>query len=1068
MYLKELEILGFKSFFQKTTLKFESGITVIVGPNGCGKSNVLDAIRWALGEQSPKSLRGSKMEDVIFNGTERNFPLNYAEATLTFSNEDKALNIEFEEVSVTRKLFRSGESEYYLNKSLSRLKDIQNLLFSVGLGEGSYSFVAQGSVQNILAYKPEEKRVIFDEAAGILKFKERKREVLRKLEDVDNNLIRLEDIITEVKRQRDSLQRQVQRARRFQELQEELKKVERNIAALKLKELRANKDSYLDELNSLIHNQEQKENLLKEIRSKLDDKRSDLDGLKKEKEENNSQIVIANSRISAFEHNIETNNQRIKEFEERLNNIAANHSLYLERVVEQQERIDVLRQEIEATDRTYHGNKSKVVDCAGTAEAKTQENKDKAQYIKEANQNLLGLEEERVSLSNALIDIQSQLNALLSRKKRLLMEVSKSEAEFEGYREKYGELEEKIKRLEATAESLRAAFQETLGIIKECEDKINGLSQDKIEKEKELLLLSSQLEFLKDLKVRYEDLPDMQEVTLILEKNLVSLPSVVVVKIDRDLEKDENRGSFRITTQAKVISQGIDQLTAKIERIKNELDRLSMDMQAVQDRNSLAREERRKAEDNLKEEENELLRLKEIENSFKQNLGRLKEEKELIEFELKETDEELNSLYAKDKELKEKLELKQSELNDLEDSIKEAEDFIGANSETIKSLEIEITRLNTEIYSLEEEKKTKSQTLDVFLKDLETIKSEINRLDEESAEIRNKIVSHEDENRALSDSIHTQAGSIEDIKVKLERLSIKEKELVSDESQFSAQINDLQAGLEELGKVIYDKKLQIQNYNFDEERIIADLKQLYDVELGLQDIHSWQIESPLDELVAQEEDLKRRLKYIGQVNLGALEEYEELNERFQFLDGQRQDLFSSKDSLKKAIAKINKTSREMFMETFTKIQEEFKKLFRFLFGGGKAEIYLLDEQNLLESGIEIIVQPPEKKLQNVSLLSGGEKSLTAIALIFAIYRIKPSPLCILDEIDAPLDEANVDRFNHLLSEFAKKIQFILITHNKKTISRADVMYGVTMQESGVSKLVSVKFTESKKEAVPQA
>ncbi|MBN2119604.1 MAG: AAA family ATPase [Candidatus Omnitrophica bacterium] len=1065
MHLKEIEIFGFKSFPQKTILKMEPGIVVVVGPNGCGKSNVLDAIRWALGEQSPKSLRGTKMEDVIFNGTEKDVPLNYAEVTLTFCNEDKALNIEFSEVSITRRIFRSGESEYYLNKSPVRLKDIQNLLLSVGLGEGSYSFVAQGTIESILTYKPEEKRVIFDEASGILQFKERKREVLRKLDDVDNNLVRLEDIITEVSRQRDSLQRQVQRARRYREIQDDLRQVEKNIAVVKLKELKKEKDLHLEELNELVLKEHSKEELLKENRSQALVKNTELENLRKAAEENNSQIVIANSEISNSQHKIEVNKQRVLEFDSRIDNLKQNTSIYNRRLVEQEARIEGLNKELKSIDVTFEVNKEKVSQHTQAVQVKARQNKEKRQFSKESNETILGLEEERTSFSNNLIDIQSQLNTFLSRKKRLIVEESKSQTEFSDYQQRFLELKGKITSEESGVLSLRDDFQKALEAIKDYEDRINRLSQEKVEKEKEILVLSSQLEFLKDLKVRYDDFPGTQEVTILLEQDIRILPSVIVAKIDQQLEKDSGQNLYRAKTQAKVFSQGIEQLQVKIEQVKVELSRIQDEEQRLKEENLSFREKRRDIEANMHDREKELSRLKEVEASLKENLDRLKEEKELVDFELKETEEELIRFQAKDKELKEALSSKELELKNIQELVAQSEDLIRNNEEDIKNLEIEITRLNTETLSLEEEKKTKHQTLVIFSQDLESIKSSIDNFEKETVDIQSKIDSHQQENKSLEVQIEDKLKSIEDLKLKLKDFRNKEEELIKEHKRFEQEFEDIQKALEEVRSLIYDKKLKMQNFNFDQERVITDLKQLYEVELSLEEIDSWQVEQPLDELLKSEEDCRRKLKYLGQVNLSALDEYEELNQRFEFLDNQRQDLFSSKETLKKAIAKINKTSREMFLETFTKIQEEFRKLFRFLFGGGKAEIYLLDEENLLESGIEIVVQPPEKKLQNVSLLSGGEKSLTAIALIFAIFKIKPSPLCILDEIDAPLDESNVDRFNHLLTEFAKRSQFLVISHNKRTISRADVMYGVTMQESGISKLVSVKFHESKEAAV---
>lgn len=1059
MYLKELEIFGFKSFPKKVTLKLESGITVIVGPNGCGKSNIIDAIRWALGEQSAKSLRSTKMEDVICNGTEKNPPLNYAEVTLTFSNEDRALDIDFGEVSITRKLFRSGESEYYLNQSLVRLKDIQELLSSIGLGEGSYSFVAQGTIENILTYKPEEKRVIFDEAAGILQFKDKKREALRKLQDTDNNIIRLEDIITEVKRQRDSLQRQVQRARRYQEIKNQLNEVERKIAILKLRDVSQKKDSLCSQLDNLTSEEEEKDKLHKSILSQINEKDRELENLKKTSQNLNAQVITANSEISSLTHTIEVNKQRVTEFKQRLENIKTNHSLFLQRRLEQQERIDFLKQELASMDGVREDKKKTITYATQTIESKTNENKEKNHFIKTENSKILSLEEKKVGILNSLIDAQAQLNTFSARKRRLLMEVAKSESEFGEFQARFSVLHDNIKNIEKEVNSFRDNYQQVFISINNFEQTLDKLSQAKVEKEKQILLLTSQLEFVRDLKVRYEDFPETQEVTIVLKKDLIALPSIIVARIDENLEQNEVEGNFRIKTQAKVISQGAQELGRKIERVGGELDKITLQIQKEKENNLAARERKKELSQALQDKEKEFFRLKETENSFRENLTRLNEEKELVQLELKETEEELGSLNVKEKELKNNLSQEESHLSDVQESIKQAQVIIRKNEEDIKNLEIDVSRLNAELSSLEEEKKTKSETLSIFKRDSESIQSQINSFEQENLDMDNKIRSCLEENENLVVQIQAKSKDIQESKLRLEEYKQKQDDCILEQKNLSSRLEQLQAEIDQIRQNIYDKKLEVQNLEFQETRVLTDLRQVYGVELNLEEVSLSSIEETSEFLTKEEQDLQRKLKYLGTVNLGALEEYEELNQRFEFLDRQREDLFTSKATLKKAIAKINKISREMFMEVFMKIQDEFKKMFRFLFRGGKANIFLLDEENVLESGIEIAVQPPEKKLQNVTLLSGGEKSLTATALIFAIFKVKPSPICILDEIDAPLDEANVDRFNHLLSEFAKRSQFILISHNKKTISKADVMYGVTMQESGVSNIVSVKFSE---------
>lgn len=1061
MYLKFLEIAGFKSFPQKTTLTFEPGIIVIVGPNGCGKSNVLDSIRWTLGEQSPKSLRGTKMEDVIFGGTEKLSPFNLAEVTLNFSNTPKMLDVDFEEVSITRKIFRSGESEYYLNKSPVRKKDIQDLLISVGLGEGSYSFVAQGTIENILTSKPEDKRVIFDEASGILQFKEKKREVARKLADTDENLIRLEDVITEVKRQRDSLHRQVQRAKKYKEFQDQLKNVEKDIAIYNLKVMGEKKDEFEKELDNFISEEKNKNGELNSKNSELESKERELESVRTKREETNARATSYESEMANYRHTIQTNQQRITEFQDRLRDLNNNSTAYSQRLNDQKERIKQLKEERESIDGKCAESREKIQDYEKNIESCIEENKNKNKEIKNDKEKILGLENEKTEISNELVDVQSQLNSFSSRKKRLVIEVSKSEEEYSEYEKKFSELKTAIESISSSISNLKEKQAGLNERIKSAESQKDSLQKEKESKEKELLTLVSQLEFLKNLQTRYQNFPNTKEITLSMEGDSVNVPSVIVAKIDSDSQREESGGILRIKTKAKLISQEVGQLEQKKNILEKDIEEINQRINNCEEKNSLLYKEREDSQAELDTKEHDLLRNKEIAKNQEENLNRLKEEKELFEYELTEAEQELNSFNKKHAELKEKLSAKDYEINNVKEEISGAEKLIAENEAKIKQMEIESTRLNTLITSLEEEKKTKDNTIEVFTRDLNTLFSQLEIAEKENVQLKEKISHCAQDNEKLTENIKSKETETVKIKDEINSFKEKENELLTCQKEISTVIKNIQEAAEEIRKKIYDKKLQMQNLSFEKDKVISDLKQMYEIELAPEEVSSRDIKDiSLDEMSSNRDALKRKMKYLGNVNLGALDEFEELNQRFEFLEHQREDLVNSKESLRKAINRINRTSRDMFLDSFEKIRTEFKKLFRFLFGGGKADIFLLDKDNVLDSGIDIVVQPPEKKLQNVTLLSGGEKSLTAIALIFSIFKIKPSPLCILDEIDAPLDESNVDRFGHVLSEFSKKSQFIVISHNKKTISRADRMYGVTMQESGVSKVVSVDFKES--------
>ncbi len=1057
MYLKELEIFGFKSFPEKTSLKFESGITAVVGPNGCGKSNVFDAVKWALGEQSPKSLRGTKMEDVIFNGTERHSPLNYAEVGLTFCNEDKYLPIDYKEVLVARRLYRSGESQYFINKNMVRLKDVQELFMGTGIGEATYSFVEQGKIEIFLSYKPEDKRLIFDEASGIVKYKERKRETLRRLAEAEENLLRLDDILFEVRRQIRYLDRQVAKAKKYKEVQEKLVEVEKKIAAIQFLKLEGKIGKLNQELSVFEDKEKGKELQLQEVSNRWEELNHQLRILRGKLEEAATDIVSLNARIESSTSHINIDHQRIKELEQRSANLEMTRTNFNQRLQLQEQRSQeeaVRMQDIKINlSELEKGLASKLQE----KESIKAEVENTRREVNGEKTKILDLESKRVQFQNTLIETQTKSASLTNRKKRLLLDKAKLDTLLTENRDNSGLVSEESRKVEDELKGLQEARSGLARKEKEVATLIEDLRSKLVDKEKELLELRASYDFLKDLKIKYETFSVQKRITVTFDEEPKDINKLVASLQDVEFKKDARGYTAQI--EAKVVSFEEKQLEDKIALTESQIEEIKQEQQRVsQQKDELSKD--------LVSENTQIegVRVK-LQQSLQEKDGlvreveRLEEESELLTQEEKSTLDDIQDCDRRQKEIEDELAIYQADLDKANGSLLRANEVIANGLEKIKDIDLESTRNFAEKQSLHKESQALESKVVLFQDEMNNLKRSLEGVEKEEEEGKVRASSFNSQIESLETKIEEDKLKIEERIKGKQGLEEEEVSLNKDIDKVKEDIQGLEKEAQTLRDSAYNKKLEIQSLEYEKEKVRDYLRQVYQVEFDASS--QPQVDEAIDVLTIEKEKLQKRVKSLGEVNLVAIEEFEELKKREQFLDSQKQDLITSKDSLKKAISKINRTSRELFLDTFTKIEKEFKKNFKFLFNGGRANLILIDRDNILESGVEIEVQPPGKKLQNVSLLSGGEKALTAIALIFAIFTVRPSPLCVLDEIDAPLDEANVDRFNHLLKEFSVSSQFILITHNKKTMSNSDVLYGVTMQERGISKLVSVKFAAEK-------
>jgi chromosome segregation protein len=1072
MYFKKLELLGFKSFCDKTTLHFEPGITAVVGPNGCGKSNIFDSIRWVLGEQSAKSLRGSEMLDVIFNGTDNREPLGLAEVTLTFDNKARFFNFDNDEVAITRRLFRSGDSEYLLNKSQVRLKDILDLLLGTGVGAESYSIIAQGKIDLVLSSRPEDRRLVFDEASGITKYKAQKRETARKMEETEQNLLRVNDIVTEVKRQIGSLERQANKARRYREVFEELKIKEINQAILSRIELLNKKDEVINQLKGLQSAQEVLLAAIREQEAKIASRSSELKVL----EDN---VMSVRNELLGLENQVVRNKERIAFNQDRILELQNNR-------VHSEEQIRVLAVKLAANEEKlnkvreeYQGLKSVIEQKSAFLAEKEEQINSLALKIKYSLEEIVRFKKDIMDLvariataRNQISDFTSSQQVYLARQKRLEVEKAKV------YEEKVI-TEESLNRVSQEVDSIKA-------IVEELTQKITAVKSDMeregqslvdintqiIELDKQRLTLESHKEFLEKLKAKYLDISETMNAVVYLDKLPSERVSGLVIKIGdaitlNDEDKSRLAANFKLCGEAKPIELDTQKIDEKLAKIQEDMTLLRSNKQAKEVNLGELNKAISGLQQDLRSQEINLANKETSRQTILEQFNKIKEEEDVIVMDLTETVKELAVLESNILTAQNTLAELNNNQRQAEDSILKEEDNISLNNKLREELLVVITQTKTELESLHKRIVSDEATLKIVE---DTYNHDKENLENAQKQIQDSLQRIQVLEAEISESQARVVAANEELVVKnaaLKEAEARYTELSEGAGDVNAKIESDRDELDKLKNGLYELAMQDKDIDYKYANVKERMLTAYKIDLESMPPPAEAIDAGLlnQEIV----ELKRKLDSYGTVNLVAIEEYDELKKRYDFLIQQQTDLCTAKESLHQAILKINRTTKQMFMETFEKVKVEFRNYFRLLFNGGDAQVFLIDEQDPLESGIEIICRPPGKKLQNVLLLSGGEKSMSAIALIFAIFKVKPSPFCILDEIDAALDEANVDRFSRVLQEFSKTSQFIVITHNKKTIVNANVMYGITMEQSGVSKIVSVKFSETKeKDKEPEA
>lgn len=1087
MYFKRLEIFGFKSFADKTTLNFEQGITAVIGPNGCGKSNVFDAIRWVLGEQSVKELRGSSMEDVIFNGTDKKPALGFAEVSLTFSNEKRMLPVEYDEVTITRRLFRSGESEYLINKTPVRLRDINEMIMGTGIGAEAYSLVQQGKVDLVVNAKPEERRLILDEASGITKYKAKKREALNKLMATETNLLRINDIVTEVKRQISSLERQASKARRYKEEFEKLKGLEVKFANYLLANSAGRREEMRRELESLRRREAELLEEVREFQDLVEHETQVIEELEDKINEAKGEDIKIDGRIDLNNRQIGFNEERIAGIEQSEAKGSETKRQLEERCQEQRGKIEELQVILDGIDKTHQENISRLQARKSALEEIIRAIEEAKQGIRAEESAILTINSRQVQVKNQMTDVMKEVQGALARQRRLEHENQKVVQEKTDADEKYDSF---CRRIETAAADLEKAREELLadtGKLNDLTGRLESVAQQIDGLEKKRILLESQKEFIEKLAVQYKDIPDpVVEGRLITDAPPLDHHTGIIGKV-KEVRKTAQGGwlpssgkeQYEILCETKFIELDPKQIRGQIEELTVRIDGELQIKAGIVEAANRQKDRIEELKKNLHEREKNLSILTAQRQDIEADVRKVAEELEVLASERQEVDENVVRMKEREDSLSAELNTLNQALQDSQIKIRDFQQGISEKIQEKEEISVVIAQLESEVSSVGEKRRSHQENLQMFQAALEGQEQELSRLDEDTREQEKRREQYREEIALLEEKTVELRTQKEGLRASLSEYERQKNEMEQRIKSVQANVGSYHTEINEIKEKLHRQQLSEQEIGFKDKEIYDRLLQSYKIDLNEYNRMSAAAasqpeegpaaavpEPPLDpeELRISIDRLRKRCDSFGTVNLVAIEEFDELRERFEFLTKQQSDLIESKEALRQTINKINRQTRQMFMDTFTKVCEEFRIYFRMLFGGGEADLILLDPENVLECGIEIVARPPGKKLQNVSLLSGGEKTLTAIALIFGVFKVNPSPFCVLDEIDAALDESNVGRFSYLLKDFAKIAQFIVITHNKKTIASSDVLYGITMQETGVSKVVSVKFGDEKEEA----
>ncbi len=1182
MYLKRIEMQGFKSFADKTVIELKQGITTVIGPNGSGKSNISDAIRWVLGEQSSKALRCSKSLDIIFAGTQNRKSLGFAEVSLVFDNADGGLPIEYTEVTVTRRIYRSGETGYYINKVACRLKDLQELFMDTGIGKDGYSIVGQGKIDEILSNKSEDRRHIFEEASGIVKYRVRKQETEKKLEHTKLNLLRINDILAEIEGNLEPLQAQSEKAKKYLSLRDSLKNIEVGLFLYNIDQDKKEIEKIVEDENITKEQCDTEETRLERVKIVKEQLKEEIDEItnkiehmsnlgfesQKEIEMLNSDINVSKTRISNNEENekrfleeIEEKNSRLEELEEeqkqkdeKRENLRKNKEKFTKELSEKQAELDKITEKLSKEALKIEEYKKQV-------EENTDQKYEKQANIQEQEINFENDDKRQKQVKNEIQSIISELDNTRMKKE----EISKEFYEIESIRNK------NLKELENIAKQKEEVNQKT----KIYQTKINTMSNElRMKESRQRFLIETEKEkegYTKSVKTLLIDCENNQSLKKGVEgvlANLIDVPEKlqtaiemslgmalqnIVTETEQDAKKlveylrknnigrasflpitsikgkkvdnirgnksgiigiasdlvkynkkyeqiifnllgrtvivdnmdtairvaKENGQNFKIVTQegdiintsGAITGGAVMKKTVNILGRENEIKKLGQEIKKLQENIEKIEQEKNGYEESIQDilEVAERLEKELQENEIayatgKQKVLSFEEEIQKIESRLQRFKEEQKRLEEqKEFAINKKLEIQKEieEINEqnekLSKVITEYAELNKDNQRYIDDLNFDITNLKISVSSFDESESSIEEIKERIQQEVEANRQSVKNKQDQIAQSKQETVRLKEVIKEIQEKIAKIQEEVKNSGTKIEELkklrTDKNEKLASQEEQITEKFKIIEDLKGQLVKIDV-RKTKIQ------EEISETINKLWEeYELTPNSIEEYEKPKNVSETKKQVNSLRTQMKEMGSVNVESIEEYKKQKERYDFMSEQRLDLENTMSKLRKIITDMTVIMKEQFEEKFKEINKNFGEVFAELFGGGKAEVKLEDEQNILECGIDITAQPPGKKLQNMLLLSGGEKALTAIALLFAILRINPAPFCVLDEIEAALDDVNVYRYAEYLKKFAQNTQFLVITHRKGTMEAADSVYGVTMEESGISKLLSMKLRE---------
>jgi chromosome segregation protein len=1191
LYLSKLEILGFKSFAQKTNVQFNQGVTSIVGPNGCGKTNIVDAIRWCLGEQKSNTLRSDKMENVIFNGTSNKKPMGMAEVSLTIENNKGILPTEYSEVTITRRIFRSGESEYLLNKNLCRLKDITNLFMDTGIGANAYSVIELKMVETILSNKAEERRTMFEEAAGVNKYKLRRRLALKKLDEVKTDLNRVNDIVSEVEKKVNSLERQAKKAEKHSKITTVLRELELDLSERELARFNIEKE---DHKNKKETNFKQKiliesdlaaiDEQIKSIKENLNKAESELKLKRSEISRQTEKIYNCQNFISVSEEREKSLGTNIQRYYQELEELKVQLEETKEQIVENKEIITDINNKIGEKESLKKSFEENVIQLKTSLDEKRKVLKQHSEFLLEKFKEINTKENEFsnielaiVSKNEAIARLNQKIQSLtgnIAKTVGFLEELEQDKAESEKkiaeagkfYNSKQNEREDLEKELNSLKEkeleerSFLSGIKDKITFIQNLIDNLEGVSNGA----KALLENNAWAKGNKTLLAHIGN--SSEEYRFAVEASLKNNLNNIIVESLEDLKSgieylknsEVGKASFYITRDHEEQKKNVIDLiksfldNRKIKSLKKEtgflgfakdfiqteekwipffdkilsrtvlVDSLEtafalsskyvninfvtlngdyIDQSGIVEGGSAPRLDdslfgRKQLLENLKnefprkEEELEKLRLRieekeqtinsidlkvlsERERMLINDLSNIEKQAAQFEFEKKKAVDEIEKARTEIQELASEYNRLDNEKSRLQEILLLHRDEKLSADEESRNMEEEFKKLEQEYVSMTSDLNKINLELERLSGDLRNTENSIKR-DEESVELIIKSIAKREVDISTSkQEMETLQSILDEKNIELNELAEAKQIQLKEEHDIDSEYKSIKTIIEEKEKdqdslrmqresvsdKIHTSEIKLNELGLMIKNLLENIKETYSLNLEnkiFEDLDTFNFEEKTEEV----HTLKQQVRNLGPINVLAYSEYEEEKERFDFLNKQRNDLLESELDIVKTIEEINTTAQSLFSETFDKIRGHFINIFRGLFNpGDEADLKLEEDADPLEAKIEIIAKPKGKRPTSIDLLSGGEKTLTAIALLFAIYLVKPSPFCILDEIDAPLDDANIDRFTKIIKDFSTDTQFIVVTHNKRTMEAASTLYGVTMQEEGVSKLVSVRFNE---------